>query len=127
MEKHLEVSLKEQGKISRLTNKTFQFPKEIGDSFYTANYFIKSTNIIRQFAPNHQVMCQWFQRKDDVMLCGIDEAVALIHTFAKNPEDLTILALHDGDMISANEPVLKVTGRYEDFGFLESLIDGLPL
>lgn len=125
MEKHLEVSLKEQGKISRLTNKTFQFPKEIGDSFYTANYFIKSTNIIRQFAPNHQVMCQWFQRKDDVMLCGIDEAVALIHTFAKNPEDLTILALHDGDMISANEPVLKVTGRYEDFGFLESLIDGI--
>ena len=26
----LEVELKKQGKISRLTNKTFQFPKELG-------------------------------------------------------------------------------------------------
>ena len=68
---------------------------------------------------------QWFQRSDDVMLCGIDEAIALVHTFAKNPKDLEILALHDGDIINANEPVLKVSGRYEDFGFLESVIDGI--
>ncbi len=120
-----EVSLKKQGKISRLTNKTFKFPKEIGEHLFSANYFIKSTDIIRHYAPNHQVTCQWFQREDDVMLCGIDEAIALIHEFASNPSDLEILALHDGDIINAHEPVLKVTGKYEDFGFLESLIDGI--
>ena len=38
---------------------------------------------------------------------------------------LIIEALHDGDRIKALEPVLKVTGRYEDFGFLESVIDGI--
>jgi nicotinate phosphoribosyltransferase len=121
----LEIKLKEEGKISRLTNKTFNFPKEIESGFYSANYFLKSNKIVREHEPNHIVTMQWFQRKDNVMLCGIDEAIALIHTFAVNPEELEILALNDGDIISSNEPVLKVTGKYENFGFLESVIDGI--
>ena len=121
----LEVILKKEGKISRLTNKTFKFPKEIADGFYSANYFLKSNKIVKTYEPNHIVTMQWFQRKDNVMLCGIDEAIALLHTFAVNPENLEILALNDGDIINANEPVLKVTGKYEDFGFLESVIDGI--
>ena len=121
----IEIKLKEEGKISRLTNKTFQFPKCIGEGFYSANYFLKTHKIIKENEPNHIVTMQWFQRKEKAMLCGIDEAIALIHTFAQNPENLEILALNDGDIISANEPVLKVTGKYEDFGYLESVIDGI--
>ena len=68
---------------------------------------------------------QFFQRRSEAMLCGVDEAIALIHTFAHNPQDLLIEALNDGDIIKANEPVLKITGKYEDFGFLESMIDGI--
>ena len=120
-----EVKLKKEGKLSRLTNKTFNFDSRLGEGFYSANYFLKSRNIVSSYAPNHIVTMQWFQRKDDVMLCGIDEAIALIHTFAKNPENLKILALNDGDIINKNEPVLKVSGKYEDFGFLESVIDGI--
>ena len=121
----IEIKLKEAGKISRLTNKTFNFPKEIATGFYSANYFLKSNKIVKTHEPNHIVTMQWFQRKDNVMLCGIDEAIALIHTFAINPEELEILALNDGDIIIANEPVLKVTGKYENFGYLESVIDGI--
>lgn len=121
----LEVNLKKEGKISRLTNKTFNFPSCIADGFYSANYFLKSNKIVRENEPNHIVTMQWFQRKDKAMLCGIDEVIALLHTFAHNPENLEILALNDGDVIGAMEPVLKVTGRYEDFGFLESVIDGI--
>ncbi len=121
----LEVTLKEQGKISRLTNKTFQFDPKLGEGFYAANYFLKSREIIEKFAPNHKVTMQFFQRTDDAKLCGVDEAIALLHTFAKSPQNLDIYALNDGDIIQANEPVLKVTGRYEDFGFLESMIDGI--
>jgi len=121
----LEVTLKEKGKISRLTNKTFQFDQRLGDGFFAANYFLKSREIVVKNEPNHIVTMQFFQRTDDAMLCGVDEAIALIHTFAKNPQNLVIYALNDGDLISANEPVLKVTGRYEDFGFLESMIDGI--
>ncbi len=121
----LEITLKEQGKISRLTNKTFQFPKELGEGYYSANYFLKSHEIVKKYAPNHIVTMQWFQRRDDSMLCGVDEAIAILHTFAIHPEELEIVALNDGDIIQANEPVLKVTGKYENFGFLESVIDGI--
>ena len=33
----LEIKLKEEGKISRLTNKTFQFDKRLGEGFFAAN------------------------------------------------------------------------------------------
>ncbi len=120
-----EVELKKQGKISRLTNKTFQFEKELGTGFYAANYFLKSNRIVKEQAPNHIVTMQWFQRRDDSMLCGVDEAIALLHEYAIHPEELVIEALNDGDIIQNMEPVLKVTGKYENFGFLESVIDGV--
>ena len=121
----MEIELKKQGKISRLTNKTFNFPKELGEGFYSANYFLKSRKIVSENLKGHTVTMQWFQRRDNSMLCGVDEAIAILHTFAVHPEQLVIEALNDGDIIQANEPVLKVTGTYENFGFLESVIDGV--
>lgn len=120
-----EVQLKKAGKIKRLTNETFKFDPKLKDGFYSANYFLKTRRIVLENIPNQVVMMQFFQRENDVMLCGIDEVIALIHTFAYNPEDLSIVALNDGDIISNGEPVLKITGKYEDFGFLESMIDGI--
>lgn len=120
-----EISLKESGKITRLTNKTFNFDTRIKDGFFSANYFLKAQRIVAKHLANNIVTMQFFQRKDNVIVCGLDESIALIHSFANNVKDLRITALNDGDIINANEPVLKITGRYEDFGFLESLIDGI--
>ena len=91
----LEIKLKEEGKISRLTNKTFQFDKRLGEGFFAANYFLKSKKIVEKCAPNHIVTMQFFQRRDDSKLCGVDEAIALVHTFAVHPEELEIEALND--------------------------------
>ena len=102
----MEVELKKAGKISRLTNKTFNFPKELGEGFYSANYFLKSRKIVSENLQGHIVTMQWFQRRDNSMLCGVDEAIAILHTFAVHPEELLIEALNDGDIIQANEPVL---------------------
>ena len=121
----LEIKLKEAGKIDRLTNKTFKFDERIRDGFYSANYFLKSRKIVQENEPNHIVTMQWFQRRNHVMVCGLDECIALIKEFAVHPEELIIEALNDGDMIEAEEPVLKVTGKYENFGYLESIIDGI--
>lgn len=121
----LEIKLKESGKISRLTNKTFNFDPRLKEGFFAANYFLKSRKIVEENAPNHIVTMQFFQRKDDVKLCGVDEAIALVHTFGVHPEELEIEALNDGDIINYGEPVLKITGKYENFGFLESMIDGI--
>lgn len=123
--KILEVELKKQGKISRLTNQTFQFDGRILKGYYSANYFLKTRSIIENYLPHQEVTMQFFQWQDQLVLCGIDEVIALIHTFAKHPETLKIEALHDGDMIHAKEPVLRITGMYEYFGYLESVIDGI--
>jgi len=121
----LEVDLKKQGKLSRLTNRTFQFDAKLGEGFYTANYFLKTRAIIENQLPNQVVTMQFFQWQEKLVLCGMDEVIALIHTFAKHPETLLIEALHDGDVVGAKDPVLRITGVYEYFGFLESAIDGI--
>lgn len=118
-----EILLKKQGKIDRLTNKTFKFDPRISDGFYTANYFLKVNKIITSHLFDQDVTMQFFQREDNITLCGIDESIAIIQTFAKTPSNLEIYALNDGDKISGGEPVLKVKGAYENFGFLENIID----
>ena len=120
-----EYELKKQGLIKRLTNKTFKFDSRLKDGFFSANYFLKTKKIVMENIPNQIVTMQFFQRDNDVMLCGIDECIALIKEFATNPQDLKVYALNDGDIIQSNEPVLKITGKYEDFCFLESMIDGI--
>ena len=118
-----ELELKMQGKIDRLTDKTFRLDPRIGEGYFTAKYFLKVNEIIKQNLPDQHVTMQFFQRRDDIMLCGIDEVLAIINKFAKNPSELEIYALDDGDIINANEPVLKISGKYENFGFLENVID----
>ena len=120
----LELKRKELGLQDRLTNKTFKFDKRYGEGYFSASYFLKTEKIIQEKFADTIVTMQWFTRNDS-RLCGIDEAIALLHTFARNPQDLKILALNDGDYVKPMEPVLKVTGRYQDFGYLEGAIDGI--
>ncbi|WP_207896730.1 nicotinate phosphoribosyltransferase [Cricetibacter osteomyelitidis] len=119
-----EFELKRQGKISRLTNRTFKFDPRVKSGWFSAVYFLKTTEIIKQKRPKQTVTMQFFQKKDAV-LCGVDEAIALLHTFAVEPQNLKIWALNDGDKISPFETVLMIEGYYEDFGYLEGIIDGI--
>ena len=61
----LEIKLKEAGKISRLTNKTFQFDKRLGEGFFAANYFLKARQIVGKNAPGHIVTMQF--SKEEMM------------------------------------------------------------
>lgn len=121
----MEINDKENGLIKRLTNKTFKFDNRFMDGYYSANYFIKTRKIVLEHLQGHIAKMQFFQRSDDVMACGLDECIALLQEFSSNPEDLEIEALNDGDIVKSGEPVLKIKGRYEDFGFLEGAIDGI--
>lgn len=119
-----EFTLKQQGKIKRLTNKTFKFDERVGEGWFSAVYFLKTKKIVEKFLKDNIVTMQFFQ-KHDAVLCGTDEAIALLHTFAKDPHELEIYSLQDGDKISPYETVLTITGPYQNFGFLEGLIDGV--
>jgi len=119
-----EFGLKLKGEIDRLTNKTFKFDERHKEGWFSAVYFLKTKEIAEKKIPDNEVVMQFFQ-KDDAVLCGTDESIALLHTFADNPEELEIHSLKDGDKISPFETVLTVKGPYQAFGFLEGVIDGI--
>ncbi|MFB4159885.1 nicotinate phosphoribosyltransferase [Geomicrobium sp. JSM 1781026] len=119
-----EIELKLQGQIKRLTNRTFKFDERVGDGWFSAVYFLKTREIVRKYKPDHIVTMQFFQ-KSHAVLCGTDEAIALVQTFADNPDELEIHSLKDGDKIEPFETVMTIKGRYHDFGFLEGVIDGI--
>ncbi|WP_425379818.1 nicotinate phosphoribosyltransferase [Spiroplasma endosymbiont of Stenodema calcarata] len=98
---------------------------KIKDGYYSAIYFLKTANILKNERPNDIVTMQFFQREENVILAGVDECVELLKTEASNPDILQIMALNDGDLIQPNEPVLKITGHYYQFGYLEGIIDGI--
>lgn len=119
-----EFDLKMQGKIKRLTNETFKFDERVGEGWFSSVYFLKSREIVKKYKSDTNVTMQFFQKKHAV-LCGSDEAIALVKTFATDPDSLEIYALKDGDKIAPYESVMTITGPYHHFGFLESLIDGI--
>ena len=119
-----EIELKLQGKIKRLTNKTFKFDERISEGWFSAVYFLKTREIVEKYRQNNTVTMQFFQ-KTNAILCGTDEVIALIKTFAKDPDSLIIRSLRDGDKIAPFETVLTITGPYQNFGYLEGIIDGI--
>ncbi|WP_163971681.1 nicotinate phosphoribosyltransferase [Oceanobacillus halotolerans] len=120
-----EIEQKLKGKINRLTNKTFKFDERIKEGWFSAVYFLKTKEMVEKKLPNNYVTMQFFQKKKEAVLCGTDEAIALVHTFADQPETLEIQSLKDGDRISPYESVLTISGAYQQFGFLEGIIDGI--
>ncbi len=119
-----EIELKLNGQLDRLTNRTFKFDKRVAEGWFSAVYFLKTKEIVEEFTPENFVTMQFFQRNNAV-LCGTDEAIALIQSFAEDPASLEVHSLKDGDKITPFETVMTITGPYQNFGFLEGLIDGI--
>lgn len=119
-----EIEQKLSGKIERLTNKTFKFDERIRDGWFSAVYFLKTKKIAEEKLNDNHVTMQFFQ-KENAVLCGTDEVIALLHSFANNPETLEIKSLKDGDKINPYETVLTISGSYQQFGYLEGIIDGI--
>ncbi|MBM7649653.1 nicotinate phosphoribosyltransferase [Bacillus ectoiniformans] len=119
-----EIELKMQGEIKRLTNHTFKFDSRIKDGWFSAVYFLKTREIANNYHKDNIVTMQFFQ-KDEAVLCGTDEVIALIKEFSEHPERLEIHSLKDGDKIKPFETVLTIKGPYQEFGYLEGVIDGI--
>ena len=98
---------------------------KIKEGYYSAIYFLKTAAILKNERPDDIITIQFFQRENNVKLAGINECVKLIKAEAIDPSSLKIYALTDGDLINAFEPVLKITGHYYQFGYLEGIIDGI--
>lgn len=108
----------------RMPVSAFQLPvAEIRQGYYSDSYFVNSKNILQKDHFNPRVIMQVFQRQSAV-LCGIDQAIAILKTCADHPEKLVIRALYDGDRIAPWETVLTIEGALADFVHLETVYLG---
>lgn len=109
----------------RLPPEAFSFPVEqIKQGFYSDIYFNRAREILLRDNRHPRVLMQVFQRQHAV-LCGIDEAIAIIKKCAYNPQNLVIKALHDGDTIEPWETVMTIEGDLADFVHLETVYLGV--
>ena len=89
-------------------------------------YFARADSILAAEGLDPLVTMEVFTRHDAV-LCGIDEAKNLLgHVLARaNPSETQLEALSDGDPIGPREIVLRIRGRYRQFGLYETAFLGM--
>lgn len=91
---------------------------------FTAKYFMKTKKIIEKHRPESTVLLQFFQRKDNAILCGIKEVLTFLEKHTDTSK-YSIKYLPEGAKINARDVVLELEGNYSHFGLYEGIIDGI--
>ena len=118
---------------ARLDPEVFRLPVErIRSGHYTDAYFNLTKELLEDEDRHPRVTMQVFQKQDSV-LGGIDEAVAVLKQCSGRAtldgwqsgwDHLEVRALHEGDAITPFEPVLEIEGDYSLFAHLETVYLG---
>lgn len=117
-----EVQARASGK--RLPPDLFDLPvEEIRAGRYSDAYFNFARAALLADDRHARVLMQVFQRRH-ALLCGIDEAIAILRLCSDDWEHLSVQALHDGDEVEPWETVLTIEGDYTHFAHLETLYLG---
>ncbi|MDQ2895398.1 MAG: quinolinate phosphoribosyl transferase [Actinomycetota bacterium] len=119
--------------LARLDPDIFRLPVErIRAGYYSDAYFVYTKQLLEAEGEHPRVTMQVFQ-KDESILGGIDEAIAVLKTCAGHERDgdwvagweqLTVHALHEGDPIAPRETVMTIEGDYSLFAHLETVYLG---
>jgi len=109
----------------RLEPGIFHIPVEkVRSGWYSDKYFVRTKEVLERDHRHTRVLMQVFCRKEAI-LCGMDEAIAILKLCAVNPENLVIRALYDGDRIKPLETVMTIEGDYSTFAHLETVYLGV--
>jgi nicotinate phosphoribosyltransferase len=118
----------------RLAAEIFRLPVErIRDGYYSDAYFVHARRLLEAEDRHPRVLMQVFQKEQSV-LGGIDEALAVLRTCAgrhaadgswvEGWPELEVAALHEGDEIAPRETVMTIAGDYSLFVHLETVYLG---
>jgi nicotinate phosphoribosyltransferase len=109
---------------SRLNPEVFRLPVErIREGYYSDAYFNFTRDLLAESGRHPVVTVQVFQKQQSV-LGGIDEAIAVLKLCSGDWDALEVHALHEGDEIEPWEPVLQIDGDYSLFAHLETVYLG---
>ncbi len=118
---------------NRLDPAIFRLPVDrIRDGYYSDAYFVLTKNLLEAEGEHPHVTMQVFQKEDSI-LGGIDEAIAVLKTCSGHSLDgewvngwdqLVVHALREGDRIAPRETVMTIEGDYSLFAHLETVYLG---
>jgi nicotinate phosphoribosyltransferase len=109
----------------RLPPETFDLPVDkIKAGYYSDAYFNFAREALLADGRHPHVLMQVFQ-KNDAVLGGMDEAIAVLKLCSHDWDALEVHALHDGDQIGRYETVLTIQGDYTLFAHLETVYLGV--
>jgi nicotinate phosphoribosyltransferase len=117
----------------RLDPEIFRLPVErIRQGYYSDAYFVLTKHALEAEEEHPHVTMQVFQKQDSV-LGGIDEAIAVLKLCSGREQDgawipgwdrLEVRALHEGERIGPRETVMTIEGDYSLFAHLETVYLG---
>ena len=109
----------------RLDPEVFELPVEkMREGYYTDAYFNHTRDALLTDGRHPRVVMQVFQRQQ-AMLGGVDEAIAVLKLCSHDWSALTVHALYDGDRVDPWETVLTIEGDYTLFAHLETVYLGV--
>lgn len=109
----------------RLRPEIFRLPVgKIRRGWYSDKYFVRTREVLLKDNRHPNVLVQIFTRGPSIV-CGIDEAIAVLRFCAGRPKELKIKALYDGDPIKVMETVMTIEGDYSTFAHLETVYLGI--
>ena len=104
----------------RLPPEIFDLPVEkMREGYYTDVYFNHARETLLLDGRHPRVVMQIFQ-KQQAVLGGMDEAIAILKLCSDDWDALTVHALYDGDEIAPWETVMTIEGDYTLFAHLET-------
>src|SRR4051794_3022701 len=109
----------------RLPPDTFDLPAEkIRAGYYSDAYFNFARAALLAAGRRPRVLMQMFQ-KNEAILGGMDEAIAILKLGSHDWDALDVRALYDGDPIAPYETVMTIEGDYTAFAHLETVYLGV--
>jgi nicotinate phosphoribosyltransferase len=119
---------------TRLDPAIFRLPVDrIRQGYYSDAYFVYTKELLEAEGHHPRVTMQVFQKQESV-LGGIDEAIAILKLCSGREEDgvwvpawseLEVNALREGDQIVPRETVMTIEGDYSLFAHLETVYLGV--
>jgi nicotinate phosphoribosyltransferase len=104
----------------RLPPEIFDLPVEkMREGYYTDVYFNHARETLLRDGRHPRVVMQVFQ-KQQAVLGGMDEAIAILKLCSDDWDELTVHALYDGDEVAPWETVMTIEGDYTLFAHLET-------
>src|SRR6266851_286981 len=113
------------GKRERLDPSVFRLPVErIREGYYSDVYFNRTVEVLNADNRHPHVLMQVFQ-KNQAVIGGMDEAMAIVKLCSEDFSQLRIHALYDGDEAAPWETTMTIEGDYSLFARLETVYLGV--